>query len=143
LRRVLEARPAPVVAGQGSRLLRQPATGTVRSRRIRSTCKDRSSGESISRFAVAVSRLVRWGQVPGALILGPRLSVTAGRAFEIRHSLTWLDQDRVELIAVTALPFNLHGQLRDGLGGLCQSLHTLCPKLRFAHGRLSRLRFQT
>src|SRR5260370_42469739 len=34
----------------------QPATGTVRSRRTRSTCKDRSSGASISRFAVAVSR---------------------------------------------------------------------------------------
>src|SRR5246127_2013877 len=34
----------------------QPAAGISRSRRTRSTCKDRSSGASISRFAVAVSR---------------------------------------------------------------------------------------
>src|SRR5262245_58869483 len=95
----------------------------------------------LSEYAARAGRLGRRPRALGAL--GPRLSVTAGRAFEIRYSLTWLDQDRVELIAVTALPFNLHGQLRDGLGGLCQSLHTLCPKLRFAHGRLSRLRFQT
>jgi hypothetical protein len=45
------------VAGQGPRLLTQPAAGTVRSRRTRTTCKDRPSGASISRFAVAVSRL--------------------------------------------------------------------------------------
>ncbi len=41
---------------QGSRLPTQPAAGTVRSRRTRSTCKDRSSAASISRSAVAVSR---------------------------------------------------------------------------------------
>src|SRR5258707_11877120 len=34
---------------------RSPRPGTVRARRTRSTCKDRSSGASISRFAVAVS----------------------------------------------------------------------------------------
>ena len=39
------------------RLPTKPATGTVRSRRARSTCKDRSSEASISRFALAVSRL--------------------------------------------------------------------------------------
>jgi hypothetical protein len=39
-----------------SRLPTQPAAGTVRSRRTRSTCKGRSSAASISRFAVAVSR---------------------------------------------------------------------------------------
>jgi hypothetical protein len=36
-----------------SRLATQPAAGTVRSRRTRSTCKDRPSGASISRFAAA------------------------------------------------------------------------------------------
>jgi hypothetical protein len=40
---------------RGSRLPTQSATGTVRSGRTRSTCKDRSSGASISRFAIAVS----------------------------------------------------------------------------------------
>jgi hypothetical protein len=34
----------------------QPAAGISRSGRTRSSCKDRSSGASISRFAVAVSR---------------------------------------------------------------------------------------
>jgi hypothetical protein len=46
------------------------------------------------------------------------------------------------VIAASALPFNLHGQLHDRFGGLCQCQHTLCPKLRFAHGWLSRLRFE-
>src|SRR6476619_2743058 len=36
-----------------SRLATQPAAGTFRSRRTRPTCKDRSSGASISRFAAA------------------------------------------------------------------------------------------
>ena len=73
--------------------------------------------------------------MPGALILGPRLSVTAGRAFEIRHSLTWLYQDSVELIAATALPFNLHGQpmqISTSMGGdqcIRVSLRFMCSNL--------------
>jgi hypothetical protein len=49
------------------------------------------------------------------------------RAFESRHSRTWLYRDSVEVIAATALPFDFHGQLHDRFGGLCQCLHTLVP----------------
>jgi len=45
------------VEERGSRPATQSAAGTVRSRRTRSTCKDRSSAASISRFAFAVSYL--------------------------------------------------------------------------------------
>jgi|SRR5947208_2939177 len=53
-----------------SRLPTQSATGTVRSRHTRSTCKDRSSGASISRFAVAVSR---FGFAVGTRAMGAEL----------------------------------------------------------------------
>jgi hypothetical protein len=51
-----------------------------------------------------------------------RRLVAARRAFESRHSLTWLYEHRVEVIAATALPFNLHGQLGDRWGFFCYPL---------------------
>jgi hypothetical protein len=51
---------------------RRPRPGTGRLRRTRSTCKDHSSGASISRFAVAVSRFgfaVGTGTLPSSASL--------------------------------------------------------------------------
>jgi hypothetical protein len=78
----------------------------------------------------------------GARDVPSRRWVTAGRTLERGHRLARAHQHRDEVTAAPALPSDLHRQFNDWFGDLCQCLNALRPELRFAHGGLSRLRFE-